>query len=174
VARVVEARAGVVWCPASNLTILGQTVAPRRLRALFGAGRLTLGTDSRLSGAPDLLEELRVAAAHSDFSARELLQLVTLHAGRLLRAAPVNDAIIFRSASADPFADALRLRRADLRAVVRDGEPLIADLDFEEWFVRCGIACRLVSLDGCPKLCATTMLSPAGEPPPDSEPGLRC
>ena len=58
VASVIASGAGLVWCPASNLRLLGQTVRPERLRLLFAAGRLTLGTDSRLSGSRDLLEEL--------------------------------------------------------------------------------------------------------------------
>jgi cytosine/adenosine deaminase-related metal-dependent hydrolase len=176
VASVIAAGAGLVWCPSSNLSILGQTVSRARLRTLFDAGDLTLGTDSRLSGAPDLLQELRVAANHSDFSARELLQLVTSSARRLLRAREAcNDVVVFRSSSQDPFADLLQLRRGELRAVVRNGEPLIADLDFEGWFLRHEIAFTQVRLDGYPKLCASTLLSlPNGQPPLDLEPGLVC
>ncbi len=39
--------AAVIWCPASNLAVLGATLSPRRLA---GARRLALGTDSRLTG----------------------------------------------------------------------------------------------------------------------------
>src|SRR6202035_2097726 len=88
VVDILRAGAGVVWCPSSNLALLGQTISPRRLRALFDAGCLALGTDSRLTGARDLLAELEVAAAHSDFSPRELLQLVTGHARSLRRPRP--------------------------------------------------------------------------------------
>jgi hypothetical protein len=153
--------------------VLGKTLTPQRLRALYAAGRLALGTDSRLSGARDLLEELRIAAAHSDFSARELLQLVTVHARRLLHAAPArDDVIVFRRTSADPFADLLGLTRGDLRMVIRNGEPLITDLDFEEWFVKRSIPCTQVLLDGHPKLCASAILSPDGVAHPGLEPGL--
>jgi hypothetical protein len=173
VATVIEKGAAVVWCPSSNLTILGRTLPAAHLRSLFDARRLSLGTDSRLSGSRDLLEELRVAAAHSDFSARELLQLVTVHGRNVLRALPApDDVIIFRRHSADPFANVLRLARAELRVVVRDGEPLIADPDFEPWFEHRGIACTEVCLDGHPKLCATSLLSPPGRAHADIEPGL--
>jgi cytosine/adenosine deaminase-related metal-dependent hydrolase len=174
VARLIGAGAALVWCPASNLAILGQTLSTERLRALFHAGRLALGTDSRLSGACDLLAELRVAADRSDFSARELLQLVTQHGRRLLGVDADNDVIIFRTSSGDPFADALKLHRADLRAVVRDGEPLITDPDFEEWFERRAIAYRRVHLDGRPKLCARVILGSLGASAVVSEPGLSC
>ena len=170
---VIASGAALVWCPSSNLTLLGRTVTPQRLRALFAVGRLTLGTDSRLSGARDLLAELRVAAMYSDFSARELLQLVTVHARRLLRTAPArDDIIIFRSRSADPFRDALQLARHELRAVVRNGAPLIADPDFKDWFVKRSIAYTAVSLDGRPKLCASSLLSSHGARAATLEPGL--
>jgi hypothetical protein len=174
VAAVIESGAGLVWCPSSNLTVLGQTVAPQRLRSLFDAGRLSLGTDSRLSGSRDLLEELRVAAAHSDFSPRELLQLVTVQGRRLLRGASArNDVIVFRRQGADPFGDVLQLARGDLRAVIRDGEPLIADLDFEEWFVKRNIPHTEVQLDGHPKLCSSAMLWTHGKTDAEIESGMR-
>jgi hypothetical protein len=144
-----------------------------QLRALFDAHSLSLGTDSRLSGSRDLLDELRVAAAHSDFSARELLRLATVNARKLLRAAPApDDVILFRRQSADPFDDVLRLSRAELRAVVRDGEPLIADPDFEPWFESRGIPYTEVCLDGYRKLCASGLLWPPGRPQAQIEPGL--
>jgi len=173
IARVIASGAALVWCPSSNLTILGRTVAPERLRALFALGRLTLGTDSRLSGARDLLEEMRVAAAHSNFSARELLLLSSVQARRVLRTAPEHDdRIIIRRNGPDPFRDLLQLQRHELRAVIRNGEPLIADPDFEAWFVRRQIPFTQVWLDGCPKLCASAMLAPLSSPQIELEPGL--
>jgi cytosine/adenosine deaminase-related metal-dependent hydrolase len=172
VVDIVDAGAGVVWCPSSNLTLLGQTIAPRRLRALFDAGCLALGTDSRLTGARDLLAELKVAAVHSDFTARELLQLVTERALRLLRASGRDDYIIVRETSADPFSAFRDLQRAQLRAVIRDGEPLITDPDFADWFTHLRIPCVAISLDGQPKLCRSDALLNKGVPAWTLEPGL--
>ena len=173
IASVIASGAALVWCPSSNLSLLGCTVTTERLRALFDRGRLTLGTDSRLSGARDLLAELQLAARHSDFCARELLQMVTVDARRLLRAAPApDDVIIFRSRSADPYDDFLRLARHQLRAVIRNGVPLIADPDFEDWFVQRHIAYTAVRLDGRIKLCASSLLSACGEAAAVLEPGL--
>lgn len=174
VQRVIETGAALVWCPRSNLTILGQTLDTGRLRRLFEAGRLALGTDSRLSGAADLLEELKVAATHSSFTASELVRLVTVDAHRLLRTHGDNDAIIIRTESDDPFADMLQLRRADLRAVVRGGEPLIADPDFQDWFEERSIAYARVELDGRPKLCARALLGHEASRHAICEPGLSC
>ncbi len=82
---VVARGAAVVWCPSSNLTTLGRTLAPAVVRRLFDAGRLALGTDSRFTGSRDLIEELKVARASSDLLPRELLALVTTHGADVLR-----------------------------------------------------------------------------------------
>jgi cytosine/adenosine deaminase-related metal-dependent hydrolase len=164
IGRVIDAGAAVVWCPASNLAMLGQTLAPRRL---FDEGRLLLGTDSRLTGSRDLLDELRVAAAHSDLSPGELLRLVTLDATRIL-ALPDRgvlqvgrnaDCIIMRD-DGDPHAALLGATRGDIRAVVRSGSPVIADPDFGDWFAHCGVEAIPVRLDGRQKLIARSLVQP--------------
>jgi cytosine/adenosine deaminase-related metal-dependent hydrolase len=172
VVEILRAGAGVVWCPSSNLSLLGQTIAPRRLRAFFDAGCLALGTDSRLTGARDLLAELDVAAAHSDFTPRELLQLVTERSLRLLRTTAAADCIIVQKRDTDPFRGFVGLQRAQLRAVVRDGEPFITDPDFAEWFAALGIACTAVRLDGQPKLCRSDALAHDAAATWTLEPGL--
>ena len=105
--RIIARGAGVVWCPSSNLALLGATLAPRRL---FEAGRLALGTDSRLSGARDLLDELGGAAARGELAPAELLRLVTADAARLLAMPEAGglapgqraDAVIVRDDGGDP------------------------------------------------------------------------
>ena len=157
--KVIRHGAGVIWCPGSNLSILGRTLEPRRL---FEAGRLALGTDSRLSGARDLLEELKIASVHSSLTPRELLSLVTGDAARLLRLPLVGDLeagyhadlIVLRDTGGDPYQQLLSATRGDLRAVVRGGTPAIADPDFAEWFAVCGVETVGARLDGRQKLVA--------------------
>jgi cytosine/adenosine deaminase-related metal-dependent hydrolase len=156
---VIQRGAGVIWCPTSNLAILGRTLDPRRL---FDAGRLALGSDSRLTGARDLLEELRVAAAHSDLTPRELLRLVTTDACRVLRVPAVGglqvgqyaDLLLLRDRGGDPYRQLLDTSRSELCAVVRDGTPVIADPEFADWFAACGLETARVKLDGRSKLLA--------------------
>ena len=74
VERVIAARRGGGLVSVEQLGMLGRTLDPR---ALADAGRLALGTDSRLTGSRDLLDELRVAAAEQRPAAAELLRLVT-------------------------------------------------------------------------------------------------
>jgi hypothetical protein len=175
VERVVAHRAGVIWCPSSNLTMLGRTLRPNRL---LDAGLLALGTDSRLTGAFDLLEELRLAAVQSDCSPADLLSLVTAAGSRLLRLPAVGglscgqqaDMVIVRNTGHDPYLALLKLHRAEIRAVVRGGQPAIADPDFSDWFDACGIETARVRLDGVAKLCARSLLGPPGAA--ELEPGL--
>ena len=168
--RVIARGAGVVWCPSSNLTLLGATLAPRRL---FEAGRLALGTDSRLSGGRDLLDELGAAAARGDLTPPELLRLATVDAARLLAMPEVGglapgkraDAVIVRQRGDqqgddeghEPAARLASCRRADLRAVVRDGRPAIGDPDLAGWFAAAGVEVVSVTLDGRPKLLARAL-----------------
>jgi cytosine/adenosine deaminase-related metal-dependent hydrolase len=81
-ARLDAAGAGLIWCPSSNLSLFGTTAD---VSHLIRRGRVALGTDSRLSGARDLLEELRIAAQLGGLGAEVLESLVTRDAARLLR-----------------------------------------------------------------------------------------
>ncbi|KAB7769406.1 amidohydrolase family protein [Xanthomonas maliensis] len=165
VERVIARGAAVVWCPASNLALLGRTLDPWRLCM---AGRLALGSDSRISGGRDLLEDLQLAAA-SGLAADLVLALATTQAARILGLAPRGslapgapaDLLVVRDRGGDPAASVVGCARADLRAVVRDGRPRIADGDFAPWFAAAGIETVPVLLDGRPKLLDATLADPA-------------
>ena len=164
VSRVIDAGAAVTWCPASNLGMLGRTLDPR---TLFDAGRLSLGTDSRLTGSRDLLDELRIAAAHSDLLPAELLRLVTSNASAVLRLPESGglhedqhaDCLIIRDGG-NPYEALLHATRSSIRAVIRGGMPVIADPDFADWFEHCGVAVVEGRLDGQPKLIAREIARP--------------
>ena len=163
--RVIARGAAVIWCPSSNLSMLGRTLDPRRL---FDAGRLALGSDSRLTGARDLLEELRVAAAHSDLTPRELLRLATADTSRILRmpesggldAGQRADMLILRDTGGDAHRRLIDITREGVRAVVRGGAPAIADPDFADWFATCDVEAVPVLLDRQPKLLARALARP--------------
>jgi cytosine/adenosine deaminase-related metal-dependent hydrolase len=157
VARVLAAGAGIAWCPASNLRVLGTTLDPRELMA---AGRLALGTDSRLSGSFDLLGEMGVARDRAGVDAGDLLRLVTSDAARVLgrrdagRLGPgaVADLVVVRDTGGDPRGALAGLPRARLRAVVLGGAPRLADADLRPWLEAAGVPARQVLLDGVPKV----------------------
>jgi cytosine/adenosine deaminase-related metal-dependent hydrolase len=164
--RIIATDAAVVWCPTSNRNLLRQSLAPKRLNA---AGRLALGSDSRLSGARDLLEELRGVTERRELDHEAALALVTTQAARILRlvargalapGAPA-DLVIVEDRGGSEAASLVGIERRQIRAVVRGGLPQIADPDFAEWFAAAGVATVPVLLDGKPKLLARSLAEPA-------------
>ncbi|MGN6790231.1 MAG: amidohydrolase family protein [Rhodanobacteraceae bacterium] len=164
--RVIESGAAVIWCPTSNRTLLGSTLDPRRLHA---AGRLALGSDSRLSGARDLLQELQGIAATDALDARDALGLATADAARILRlprhgylaAGAHADLLIVADRGGAAARSVAGIGRSEIRAAVRGGRPCIADPDFVDWFEAAGVEAVAVTLDGRPKLLAKVLADPA-------------
>lgn len=154
--RLVGCRgAGAVWCPASNLALFGATLRSREALDALG-GRLALGTDSRLSGSRDLLDELRVAADVASLTSGERLSLVTTSAAEVLRCpsagrlAPGMPAdLIVIPASPASAGDALSAcRRHDVQLVVTDGRPRLAVPEWDQMFRARGVPSIPMRLDG--------------------------
>ncbi|MFO7320576.1 MAG: amidohydrolase family protein [Chloroflexota bacterium] len=145
---------GLVWCPSSNLFLLGQTLDTTQIDAF---PLVALGSDSRLTADGDLLDELRCADRVSGLSAERLLRMVTTDAARLLRLTNVGrltsgaqaDFIIVR-ANDDSPREATTLRRSDLALVVKDGVPQVGDPEIMARFP--GLPAVPARLDGAPKL----------------------
>jgi cytosine/adenosine deaminase-related metal-dependent hydrolase len=59
--RVVASGASLVWCPASNAFLFRRTAPVRRFLDASdrASAHVCLGSDSRVTGARDLLDELR-------------------------------------------------------------------------------------------------------------------
>jgi cytosine/adenosine deaminase-related metal-dependent hydrolase len=149
--RLAEAHAGLIWCPASNLHLFGKSAD---VADLVTCGRAALGTDSRLSGAPDLLCELRVARDIGGLDDATLELLVTEYSARLLR---ISDRGALRvGALADllvlpPSLALASAVRGDIRMVMIGGCMSYGDLDHaraiapaSEWLE--------VRVDGRPKV----------------------
>jgi cytosine/adenosine deaminase-related metal-dependent hydrolase len=164
--RVIDCGAAVVWCPGSNHKLLRQSLDPGRLNA---AGRLALGSDSRLSGARDLLEELRGVVTRGELDDAPALELATTRAARILQLVARGtllpgaeaDLVIVEDRGGDEAASLVGIDRGQIRAVVRAGVPRVADPDFAEWFAVAGVETVQVLLDGRPKLLARELAEPA-------------
>ncbi len=74
--------AALIWCPGSNLFLLGRTLGAKTLSSGIP---IALGTDSPLSATGNLLDELRVARGVSKLPAAALYRMVTEDAARILR-----------------------------------------------------------------------------------------
>jgi cytosine/adenosine deaminase-related metal-dependent hydrolase len=172
--RLLEARsAGLVWCPSSNRFLLGRTAPIREL--LDAAAVVGLGTDSRLSGARDLLEELSEAKV-SGVSPQELLPMVTTSAARLLRLGKAGriepglpaDLVVLPPLREDPASALVASSRSDLRLVAIGGRPLLGDGGAGPVFQARNVAAEGVRLDGRERLLDASIArrmrrSPIGE-----------
>lgn len=166
--RLVAAGAGVIWCPSSNLYLFGCTLDPM---PLIAAGRLALGSDSRISGARDLLEELEEARHAAPACASHLEQIVTAGNARLLR---LDDRGVLHAGA---LADLLVLpagrglsgtRRNELRMVMVAGAMRYGD---PEYAALLGADCVPALVDGSEKVLGRAIagrLTASGW----SEPGL--
>jgi cytosine/adenosine deaminase-related metal-dependent hydrolase len=120
-ARLTAAGAALVWCPSSNLHLFGSTA---QLGDILGGGRVALGSDSRLSGARDLLDDLRVAHTAHMIDEATLEALVTRNAARILRLTDRGDlrpglrADLLVIPAASRLSD---LRRSDILLLLIDG-----------------------------------------------------
>jgi cytosine/adenosine deaminase-related metal-dependent hydrolase len=146
-----RAGAALIWCPVSNTRLFGQTanVAP-----MLSQGSVALGSDSRLSGARDLLDELRIAKDCAGLGAAALEALVTRNSARLLRlpgrgelcAGAVADILILPARAG--LGDA---RRADVRLLITGGIVKFGDPDYAQ-LQDPDSPCVPIELDGQPKI----------------------
>src|SRR5665213_755424 len=75
-------RTALVWCPRSNISTYGQTVAAAVLRS---GSRVVLGTDSALTAQVDLIDEIELARQMYQLSPEELFEMVTTRSAGVLR-----------------------------------------------------------------------------------------
>lgn len=178
--RVAAAGAGLVWCPGSNMFLFGRAAAIRPLLdAPADVSPVALGTDSRLTGSRDLLDELKVARDTKCASERELLAMVTVnaakmlrlrHAGRLVAGAPA-DIVVIPRGNGDAADALLSASRRDVALVTVGGRPLVGLPRFAPLFMARSVTPRPISVDDCSRL-ADSGLARRIEGCPIAEPGV--
>ena len=182
--RMIDAGSGLVWCPASNLFLFGETPDVRPLLADAATrGRVALASDSRLSGARDLLDEVRVAHDAMSMPAKDLLHLVTTGPAELLRLPNAGhiatgkpaDFTVLPHHAPDAAGALLRATRKDVRLVMVGGRPLVADADFSRVFRERRVPTRMVTVDDATKVMDASVArllerSPIGEDGVEVEP----
>ena len=180
--RVLASGASLVWCPASNVFLFGSTADVRaHLDASGDAWRhICLGSDSRISGSLDLLDELRAAAAHG-LTAGELLPMVTeapasilklTDAGRIAVGRPA-DLVVLPPREATAADALLAARRGDLALVTMGGRPVVGCPSLSAVFVARRTAAQPVGIDGVERLVACRLVRTI-ERCPIAEPGVEC
>lgn len=157
---LIERGGGLIWCPGSNQFLFGQTA---QVGELAEAGKLALGSDSRLSGEFDLLAELRAAHQTGQLSAQALFRAVTEDAARILRLREGGLGRITEGGIADlvllpppippdPFARLLEVTRAQIELVMLAGRPLVGSPRMQAVFDATRTPFVTVCLDGVEKL----------------------
>jgi cytosine/adenosine deaminase-related metal-dependent hydrolase len=150
----------LVWCPASNLFLFGRTL--RILDVLSNAAaatRVCLGTDSRLTGSRDLLDELRVAA-EAGVAPLDLLRMVTTAPAGILRLQQAGridvggaaDLLVIPNGTRSAAAALLRCTRADVNLVVHQGRPRVGTPDMLPVFAARQVATRRIRVDESPRV----------------------
>ena len=157
--RVLQRGGALVWCPSSNAFLFGRTADVRRFDE---ASRVALGTDSRLSGEGDLLDELRVALNARQLSAERLVRSVTASAAAMFRLRDAGrlecgqpaDLVVMRRREADPYASVIASRRIDVQLTMIGGTPLIGGLAMRPIFEARRQAYVAATVDGAPRVVA--------------------
>lgn len=149
----------LIWCPTSNAFLFGAT---SDVRAFDDAGRLALGSDSRLSGEGDLLDEVRAAAATHQVSAEGVVRMITSGAADVLRLdcagrlrpGATADLAIIRPLAIDPYDAIVGACRTDVKLVMVGGQAAIAEPELSEVFTYLGLARADATVDGLPRIMA--------------------
>jgi cytosine/adenosine deaminase-related metal-dependent hydrolase len=181
--RMLDAGASLVWCPASNLFLFQQTAPVRTLldTARPSSPVVCLGSDSRLTGARDLLDELQAARLAAPVTPLELLRMVTTapasilrldDAGRVAVGVPA-DLIVVPAWGATPADALLAARRRDLMLVTVGGRPVVADPKLRAVFRARRVAARRVAVDEAERLAAAPLARRMASCP-IPEPGVEC
>jgi Amidohydrolase family len=181
--RVVGRGAGLVWCPASNQFLFGRTAPVRQFldHSDRAAAHLCLGSDSRVTGARDLLDELRVAASLAPVTPRELLRMVTASPAGMLRVAGAGrlapgaraDLLVIPPTRSDAASALLETSRDGVSLVMIDGRPMVGELRRGDVFAARGHATRRIVVDGVEKI-ADARLAQMIARSPIREPGVEC
>ena len=166
-----ERGAGLIWCPSSNLFMLGRTADMRALvvHPSTGSGCVALGSDSRLSGERDLLDELRVARDTGQMNDETLLAMVTTNAARLLRLTNVGalrvgalaDLLVMSERSLTHHASRLTFHasRQDVRLVLLAGRARLAAPAYAHVFDATRTRAERITVDGCEKLLERSLVA---------------
>lgn len=160
--EVMAVGASLVWCPSSNHFLFGKTIPVRQFldEAPDAWHHLCLGTDSRVTGSRDLLDELRFAASVDDVTPAELLRMVTAtpasvlrlpDAGRLAVGVPA-DLLVIPALGPDAPRALVETRREDVLLVTIGGRPLIGAPAHRAVFGARRSGVRSIAVDGVAKL----------------------
>jgi cytosine/adenosine deaminase-related metal-dependent hydrolase len=180
--QLVQRGAGMVWCPGSNAFLFGRTARVREFLDWSPTSwrHISLGSDSRLTGARDLLDELRIGAG-AGVTPAELLTMVTSAAARLLRLEHAGrieadgpaDLIVVPAAATTASESLLDCDRKSLRLVMIGGRPLVGDPELGRVFDARAVQSAPLRVDGVERIAEAALVRAVARCP-IAEPGVSC
>ena len=135
-----SAKAGLVWCPSSNLFLFGKAMSPEEIRQF---PRVALGSDSPLTAEGDLLDEVRCVRRMPRASDTDLYGYVTEKAAQLLhlenaegklRADSVADLIAVRDRALTPAEALTTSSYRDVELVLLGGRVQLVSPELKQRF----------------------------------------
>jgi cytosine/adenosine deaminase-related metal-dependent hydrolase len=172
-----------VWCPASNRFLFGRTAPVRQLldASSSASAHICLGSDSRVTGARDLLDEMRAAAAAAQVSAHELLRMVTTAPARVLNlpcggrieVGEPADLLVVPPLGEDAATALLGTARRDVMLVAIGGDPIVGAPALRAAFAARRTAVATMIVDDAERL-VSARLARATARCPIKEPGVIC
>lgn len=123
--------AALVWCPSSNLFMLGTTLPGE---VVAGNAQIVLGSDSALTAEGDLLDEMRIARSASGISPECLFEKVTAASAEVLcldsgegsiREGGVANLIAIRDQGKSPAGSLAGADFRDIELVITGGAPVL-------------------------------------------------
>jgi cytosine/adenosine deaminase-related metal-dependent hydrolase len=124
--------ATLVWCPTSNRFLFGRT---HTRESIASFDRVLLGSDSPLTSAGDLLDEIRMAHHDIGIAASELYAMVCTHGGSFLRLGEgqgtirpdaLADLVAVRDSGLVPSETLVNLSTSDIELVMVSGRVNLA------------------------------------------------
>ncbi len=151
---------GLIWCPTSNMFLIGRTLSARQLLDSGYSEQMALGSDSRLTGSRDLLEEMQKAIEIGKVTAKEVFYMVTKNPAKLLRLPGAGklavgfsaDLLIIPPMHIDPFKTLTTCSRKDILLVTISGQPLFGSPHLSEVFTACKTKTASIQVDQVGKL----------------------
>lgn len=140
--EIAQAKASVCWCPTSNFYLIGETLKVED--ALRLGVNVTIGTDSTMSGAVNLLFEFILA--HEKFPSiplSTLYKMATENAAYALMLPDsyakldpehTGDLLLMDAVEKDPFGNLLVCDPGNIRLLMHKGIPLYGDSEWMERF----------------------------------------
>ena len=133
--KIITRQAAVVWCPVSNFFLFGKTAPIEKLKDKI---KIAIGTDSTLTGAPTLLDEMRTSAQTIGVTPIEIFRMVTHLPARIFKLPEpeishhnTGDLFVTPIRHENYFDNLMVTRPADIALVVVKGKVNLLDSEIE-------------------------------------------